>query len=244
MSWHWSPAASTTWPAGLLLRSASARPSVACVSPQVATDFIEKYATAGRAAELGGTRREVVILFSDLRDFTPLSESLPPERLIEVLNGYFAEMVAAIHAHHGVVDKFIGDAVLAVFGLLGQPGPEDPAVSAVRAAQQMQRRLARYNEQLADPRHHPARGHWHPCRRGHRRLPGHPGPARVHGHRPQRQPGRPAGRQSPRTPALPAVQQAVADRVAKVLPIKPAGEVSLKGVTATMQVYTLPQAEV
>ena len=65
------------------------------VSPQVANEFIEKYARPGRAAELGGRRRDVVLLFSDLRDFTPLSESLSPEDLIEVLNGYFAEMVAA-----------------------------------------------------------------------------------------------------------------------------------------------------
>ena len=95
----------------------------AFVSPQVATEFIETYAKSGRSAELGGKRRDVVILFSDLRaTFTPLSESLPPERLIEVLNGYFAEMVAAIHQQHGIVDKFIGDAVLAVFGLVDSDG--------------------------------------------------------------------------------------------------------------------------
>ena len=60
-----------------------------------------------------------MILFSDHRDFTP-SESLPPEKLIEVLNGYFAEMVAAIHEQHGMIDKFIGDAVLAVFDWWGK----------------------------------------------------------------------------------------------------------------------------
>ena len=193
---------------------------------------------------MGGTRREVVILFSDLRDFTPLSESLPPERLIEVLNGYFAEMVAAIHAHHGVVDKFIGDAVLAVFGLLGQPGEEDPAVSAVRAAQQMQRRLARYNEQLATQGITLRAGigiHAGEV------IAGYLGTqARLEytviGHNVNLA-ARLEGRARAPLPSL-LFSQAVADRVAKVLPIQPAGEVSLKGVTATLQVYTLPQTEV
>lgn len=117
------------------------------VSPQVANEFIEKYARTGRAAKLGGRRRDVVLLFSDLRDFTPLSESLSPEELIEVLNGYFAEMVAAIQKHGGMVDKFIGDAVLAVFGLT--EGAEDPAVAAVAAAREMRLRLKGYNARLA-----------------------------------------------------------------------------------------------
>lgn len=136
---------------GLLLRERIREAFGRFVSPQVASEFIEKYAKSGKTAELGGKRRDVVILFSDLRDFTPLSESLPPERLIEVLNGYFAEMVAAIHQHHGIVDKFIGDAVLAVFGLVDAPTDAqtgNPAVQAVRAAQKMQRQLRVYNDKL------------------------------------------------------------------------------------------------
>jgi adenylate cyclase len=118
------------------------------VSPQVATEFIEKYARHGKAAVLGGSRRDVVVLFSDLRDFTRLSESLSPEVLIEVLNGYFQEMVGAIQSHGGMVDKFIGDAVLATFGLTGNQG--DPAVAAVSAGLEMQRRLEAYNAKLAE----------------------------------------------------------------------------------------------
>jgi adenylate cyclase len=118
------------------------------VSPQVATEFIEKYARHGKAAVLGGSRRDVVVLFSDLRDFTRLSESLAPEVLIEVLNGYFQEMVAAIQCHGGLVDKFIGDAVLAVFGLT--EGQGNPAVAAVSAGLEMQRRLEAYNARLAE----------------------------------------------------------------------------------------------
>ncbi len=134
---------------GLLLRERIREAFGRFVSPEVASEFIEKYAREGRKAEMGGTKRDVVMLFSDLRDFTPLSESLSPERLIEVLNGYFAEMVAAIQAHGGMVDKFIGDAVLAVFGLAGNKGRVDPALAAVRAAIEMRERLSKYNETLA-----------------------------------------------------------------------------------------------
>jgi adenylate cyclase len=118
------------------------------VSPQVASEFIEKYARHGKAAELGGERRDVVVLFSDLRGFTHLSESLAPEVLLGVLNGYFQEMVGALQQHGGMVDKFIGDAVLAVFGLAG--GTDNPARAAVAAGLEMQRRLEAYNATLAE----------------------------------------------------------------------------------------------
>lgn len=133
---------------GLLLRERIREAFGRFVSPEVAHEFIEKYAREGKQAELGGHKRDVVILFSDLRDFTPLSESLPPERLIDVLNGYFSEMVGAIREQGGMVDKFIGDAVLAVFGLTNGASPEDAALSAVRAAMDMRRRLVAYNEKL------------------------------------------------------------------------------------------------
>jgi adenylate cyclase len=133
---------------GLLLRERIREAFGRFVSPEVAHQFIEKYARDGKQAELGGEKRDVVILFSDLRDFTPLSESLPPERLIDVLNGYFTEMVGAIRNHGGMVDKFIGDAVLAVFGLTEGTSKEEAAVSAVRAALEMHERLALYNERL------------------------------------------------------------------------------------------------
>lgn len=133
---------------GLLLRERIRDAFGRFVSPEVASEFIEKYAREGRQAELGGKKRHVVVLFSDLRDFTPLSESLPPERLIDVLNGYFTEMVGAIRMHGGMVDKFIGDAVLAVFGLTDGVQSEEAANAAVRAALEMHKRLAVYNERL------------------------------------------------------------------------------------------------
>ena len=119
------------------------------VDPQVAEAFIEKHIRQDQALQMGGERRQVVILMSDIRDFTPLSESMPAEDLIYLLNGYFTEMVTAITEHGGVVDKFIGDAVMAVFGLLDEG--KQPALAAVRAAEAMQERLARYNQSLDGP---------------------------------------------------------------------------------------------
>lgn len=224
---------------GLLLRERIREAFGRFVSPQVASDFIEKYAKAGRTAELGGQRREAVILFSDLRDFTPLSESLPPERLIEVLNGYFAEMVAAIHEQHGVVDKFIGDAVLAVFGLLGTQGPQDPAVAAVRAAQQMQERLQRYNQRLLTQGITLRAGigiHVGEV------VAGYLGTVdrlefTVIGHN-VNVAARLEGKAREPLPSL-LFSKEVAVRVAKVLPVQEAGEVYLKGVASALTVFTL-----
>ena len=67
----------------------------------------------------GGSRKTVTVLFCDLVDSTGLGERLDPESLRPILGRYFDEMRAAIERHGGVVEKFIGDAVLAVFGIPG-----------------------------------------------------------------------------------------------------------------------------
>jgi len=87
--------------------------------------------------KLGGERMNLTFLMSDVRSFTTLAESLPPEELLKRLNAYFSDMVEIIHSHQGEIDKFIGDGILAVFGLDGQPGEE----RAVRAALAMIHRL-------------------------------------------------------------------------------------------------------
>ncbi len=93
--------------------------------------------------ELGGEEREATVLFCDIRDFTAWTERLPPKDLVRQLNEYLTAMSAAIDAHRGVVDKFIGDAVMAVFGV-PVPTP-DHASRAVAAAVEMLRVLEAIN---------------------------------------------------------------------------------------------------
>lgn len=94
--------------------------------------------------KLGGERKKATVLFSDIRDFTSMSEKLPPEDIVVFLNEYFTEMVSIITKYEGVLDKFIGDAILAVFGApISRHGD---AHRAVFAALEMHQRLKIFNE--------------------------------------------------------------------------------------------------
>ncbi|MBI1849907.1 MAG: adenylate/guanylate cyclase domain-containing protein [Planctomycetes bacterium] len=96
---------------------------------------------------LGGERRRVTMLFSDIRDFTSLSEKLSPEQVVGFLNDYFSEMVEAVFEKGGVLDKFIGDGMLAVFGSLDEQ-PDHPR-RAVMAALRMKALLGKINGERA-----------------------------------------------------------------------------------------------
>ena len=106
-----------------------------------------KVATKLLAGEikLGGEQREAAVLFTDLRGYTSLSEKLPPEQVVAVLNEYFTKMVAAVYENDGSVDKFIGDALMAEFGLFGEP---DPCAAAFRTALAMREALREINLDL------------------------------------------------------------------------------------------------
>ena len=91
-------------------------------------------------------RKTVSIVFCDLKGSTSLGEKLDPESLREVLSVYFNQMKTVLEHHGGRVEKYIGDAIMAVFGL--PRAHEDDALRAVRAAVDMQRTLARVNEEL------------------------------------------------------------------------------------------------
>jgi adenylate cyclase len=93
---------------------------------------------------LGGELVPVTVLFSDIRSFTSISETMEPRALLDFLNEYFSGMVESVLRHHGVVDKFIGDAIMAVFGA-PVPEPED-ALHAVEAALDMRKRLEQINQ--------------------------------------------------------------------------------------------------
>ena len=94
--------------------------------------------------ELGGEKRQVTILLSDLRSFTRLSGSLEPQQVVALLNNYLGAMTQVIQEHGGTIDEFIGDAILALFGapLAG----EDDAARAVACALGMQRAMGQVNE--------------------------------------------------------------------------------------------------
>ena len=85
-------------------------------------------------------RRRITVLFADMVGFTDLSESLEPEELAEVLNGYLREMTAAVLAHGGSMDNFIGDGVMAVFGAPQERPEAEQAWAAVQAAMEMRAR--------------------------------------------------------------------------------------------------------
>ncbi len=112
-----------------------------------------KYMTAavmdhllGGKVALGGESLRVTILFTDIRGFTSISEKMDPQQLVGLLNEYFTEMVSIVMDEGGVVDKYIGDAIMAVFGApVSKPGD---AVNAVRAAVRMRRALRDLNERL------------------------------------------------------------------------------------------------
>lgn len=81
-------------------------------------------------AKLGGERREVTVLFSDIRGFTTLSEKTPPEQVVELLNEYFDAMTKIIFKWEGTLDKFIGDAIMVFWGApLPQPDHAERAVN-------------------------------------------------------------------------------------------------------------------
>jgi len=120
------------------------------VTPEIRDEIL-----SGRIP-LDGELKEVTVLFSDLRDFTPLVASTQPKEVVRIINGYFEEMAQAIHAHGGLVLQFIGDEIEAVFGAPLEL--EDHPAAAARAALEMRQRLARYNDRLreqgwADLRH-------------------------------------------------------------------------------------------
>lgn len=94
--------------------------------------------------QLGGEKRHLSILFSDLAGFTSLSESMPPEELLGLLNDYLDEMAAIVLSEQGTLDKYIGDAIMALYGAPAEL-PDHPA-RACRTALRMQRRLDQLNE--------------------------------------------------------------------------------------------------
>ncbi len=97
--------------------------------------------------ELGGEEREVAILFSDIRGFTAISEHIAPQNLVTMLNVYFTRMVDILLEHEGTLDKYVGDAIMAVFG--APVADHDAATKAVLTALEMQAALRALHAEFA-----------------------------------------------------------------------------------------------
>ncbi|MCL2931606.1 MAG: GAF domain-containing protein [Trichodesmium sp. MAG_R03] len=103
----------------------------------------EQVMALGENALLEGERKEVTILFSDIRGYTTITENLAAPEVVKLLNQYFETMVEAVFNHEGTLDKFIGDALMAVFG--APLSIENHALMAVKTALDMRHRLQEFN---------------------------------------------------------------------------------------------------
>jgi adenylate cyclase len=110
------------------------------LSPQIVDQIIKKDVQVN----LGGDRKVVTVLFSDIRNFTSITETRQPDQLVLILNEYFTEMAKIIFENQGSLDKYIGDAIVAVFGSLIPL--DNSAKNAVQAAIQMMKHMPVLNE--------------------------------------------------------------------------------------------------
>jgi adenylate cyclase len=112
-------------------------------APNIAAEIAQQDAVV----PLGGDRRPITILFSDIRGFTAMAESMGPDAIARLLTEYFSEMVEIIFEHGGTLDKFVGDAIMALWGT--PIAHADDPDRALRAAVAMQQGVARLNERWA-----------------------------------------------------------------------------------------------
>jgi adenylate cyclase len=115
----------------------------AYVDPGVVAQLVKNPASL----RLGGEKREATVFFSDLAGFTDLSEKLPPEQMVEVVNAYLEETSECLHRHGAYVDKYIGDAVMAVLG--APQALPDHALAGCRAALEARAALDKVNARYA-----------------------------------------------------------------------------------------------
>jgi len=102
---------------------------------------------------LGGETREVSILLCDIRDFTSLSSQIEPEEIVDLLNSYFSEMLDVVFESEGILDKFIGDAFLVIYG--APLNMDSHAIRAAETAIKLREQLKKFNEKRIKKNEHP-----------------------------------------------------------------------------------------
>jgi len=201
-------------------------------APNVAARIAREQGVIG----LGGERREATILFSDVRGFTPIAERMRPEDLAHHLTDYFTEMTDLVFEHGGTLDKFIGDALLAVWG--APISAADDADRALRAAREMQERLGALNR------------HWHSAGRPPLEIgiglsagevfAGYLGSARRLEYSVMGDPVNVASRLCDDAgPGEILLDQAILDRISSTPEVERAAEIALRGKTKPVIVYRL-----
>lgn len=116
----------------------------ATFSRYVSKDVADRILQSTDEVTINGERREVSILFSDIRNFTRMSDAMKPEMVVEFLNDYFSEMIDVVFENEGTLDKFMGDGLMAVFG--APIWYKDHAERAVRVALKMQDKLKEFQQ--------------------------------------------------------------------------------------------------
>jgi adenylate cyclase len=113
-------------------------------SRYVAKQVVDQITTSEEIM-LRGEKRDISVLFSDIRDFTLMAEQLEPTEVVATLNAYFSCMIDVIYAYEGTLDKFLGDGIMCIFG--APIDQEDHAVRVARTAVAMKHALGKFNEQ-------------------------------------------------------------------------------------------------
>src|SRR3972149_3072858 len=138
----------------LLAQQPPSGPSKAAPSPETLLAQLQSYvpkqlaAKMRAAGQIEGERRQITVLFADISGFTALSERLDPEDLASLINECLKELVLAVYEYEGMVDKFVGDCIMAVFG--APVALEDDAERALRAALSMRENLQAFNRRWID----------------------------------------------------------------------------------------------
>ena len=114
----------------------------------VSSQVVEELLTSPDKVVLGGRRREVTILFADIRDFTRIASGMNPEEVVSILNEFFTIITEIIFKYHGTLDKYMGDAVMAIYG--APIDEEDHARKALEAALEMQEKVGQLGRSLLE----------------------------------------------------------------------------------------------
>jgi len=114
----------------------------------VSSQVVEELLGSPDRIVLGGKRREVTILFADVRDFTSMASRMAPEEVVAILNEFFTLITEIIFKYHGTLDKYMGDAVMAIYGAPIEE--KDHAEKALRAAVEMQERMELLEKRLRE----------------------------------------------------------------------------------------------